>query len=825
MTITAYALSDRAAILRASRAEREWTGEIAAPDAHAAWQRASGMGWDLCCPYSFEATWNGGPHAADIEIRCEQAPAEASSFVRTQLGAGLLTFHTGYQMKSEAEHLLWVRGPINDPRDGAQALESIVDASVLPCTIVAHWQLTRPHQTIRFDAGEPFCTIVLYPREALAHGMPVVADAAASAHAFARLVEDPALQRVVQRLSVAQAETPSHDASVAGAQEEPPPSAHHTLPARGEEGIAPSAWATRLGDPPPVSCICPTYGRVELLEEAIQSFLLQDYPGRKELIVLNDYAQQTLACDHPEVHVINVPTRFRSIGEKYKAAAALASYDLIAVWHDDDVYLPHRLSYSVAHFSERRGFFKADRAWFWNDGQLSGPEYNLFHGGSCWSRALFVETQGYPHIDNGYDVLFEERCEEARTGATTAHRVQPEEVYQLYRWAGTGSYHLSAFGQSGHEGEQAAAHVRQQAARGQIRQGDIALNPHWRADYLALVRDCLRDGPATRREEEIPFPPPFFAIPGPEPLPDDAAARLFSRGRPVSISVILPALNESVLLRRTVEQFEATLPADGEIIVVDNGSIDGSADFLTARRRSRVSLIQSSKPLGVAGARNRGLAAARGEVVVFADAHIDIPPHWWQPLVTTLNRPRVGVVGPAIGVMGKPDYPAACGQRIAELNLRVEWLPWTQREPHAVPTLGGGFMAMRRETLEQAGAFDDGMPQWGSEDLEICVRYWLLGYEVWVVPEVTVLHYFRSANPLKLRSGIVTHNLLRVALLHFNAARIARVTGELQKVSDFGPALAHAVESDVWQRRAELAGRRVRDDDWLFQQFKESCPL
>jgi len=72
----------------------------------------------------------------------------------------------------------------------------------------------------------------------------------------------------------------------------------------------------------------------------------------------------------------------------------------------------------------------------------------------------------------------------------------------------------------------------------------------------------------------------------------------------------------------------------------------------------------------VAGARNRGLAEARGEVIVFADSHIDVPVHWWEPIVATLNRPHVGVVGPAIGIMGKPELPAACGQRIAELNLR-----------------------------------------------------------------------------------------------------------------------------------------------------------
>jgi len=90
---------------------------------------------------------------------------------------------------------------------------------------------------------------------------------------------------------------------------------------------------------------------------------------------------------------------------------------------------------------------------------------------------------------------------------------------------------------------------------------------------------------------------------------------------------------------------------------------------------------------------------------------------------------------------------------------------------------------------------------------------------------VTVLHYFRKANPYKVGWGAVTHNLLRVALLHFSQERITRVIDALKGNPNFAPALAHAVESDVWQQRAEFAARRVHDDNWYFDKFADSCPV
>jgi glycosyltransferase involved in cell wall biosynthesis len=247
---------------------------------------------------------------------------------------------------------------------------------------------------------------------------------------------------------------------------------------------------------PAVSCICLTYGRPELLEEAIHSFLVQDYAGPKELIVLNDYAGQSLTFDHADVQVINVNKRFRTVGEKMNAAVALASHDLLFVWDDDDVYLPHRLSFSVSKFDRQKGFFKPDKAWYWENGKLSGPAKNIFHSGSCWSRDLFDAVAGYAAEGTGYDLIFEHRLEEQFPGSVAAYDIRPEEVYYLYRWSGTGSYHMSAFGDYapgenvGHD--QVEAFVEQRVNRGEIRQGTIPLRPHWKSDYQRLVNEAIQ---------------------------------------------------------------------------------------------------------------------------------------------------------------------------------------------------------------------------------------------------------------------------------------------------------------------------------------------
>ncbi len=243
---------------------------------------------------------------------------------------------------------------------------------------------------------------------------------------------------------------------------------------------------------PPVSCMCLTYGRPHLLEEAIASFLRQDYEGPKELIVLNDLADQALVFDHPDVHVINVGKRFATVGEKRNATAALCSHDILFVWDDDDIYLPWRITYSIEMFDPGRMFFKPSQAFILNDGQLQGPNRNLFHSGGCWHRKLFKKVRGYATMGSGQDLEIEQRMEKLHVGkGKNFNGIPLDKIYYLYRWKGTGSFHLSAFGKdkAGQPtgNDKVAHYIGDKLKNGEVPSGRVELQPQWKQDYVGLA--------------------------------------------------------------------------------------------------------------------------------------------------------------------------------------------------------------------------------------------------------------------------------------------------------------------------------------------------
>lgn len=109
-------------------------------------------------------------------------------------------------------------------------------------------------------------------------------------------------------------------------------------------------------DSPGVSCIMPTTARRRwTIPNAVRFFLAQDYRGPKELIVVSD-GDGTIADRlpvHPEVRHVHL-SGTRSLGQKRNEACALARYEYICVWDDDDWHGPARLRAQMAPLTTAR---------------------------------------------------------------------------------------------------------------------------------------------------------------------------------------------------------------------------------------------------------------------------------------------------------------------------------------------------------------------------------------------------------------------------------------------------------------------------------------
>jgi GT2 family glycosyltransferase len=245
-------------------------------------------------------------------------------------------------------------------------------------------------------------------------------------------------------------------------------------------------------------------------------------------------------------------------------------------------------------------------------------------------------------------------------------------------------------------------------------------------------------------------------------------AHLSAHSQSPEVSIVVISHNGGSALKETVDAFLGTVPPTAEVIVVDDCSADGSTDFMDTGYFGVVP-IRAERRLGVAAARNRGARAATGRVLVFADAHVGVAPGWLAPLVDALRPPQIAAAGPAIGAIDDDLIGIGYGMEWVDDSLRVGWLDRRGTQPYAVPLLAGGFLAVNGKRFRAAGGFDDGFRSWGSEDVELCYRFWSLGYECRVVPEVAVGHRFRSSFAYPVDEADILHNLLRLGTVHFLA--------------------------------------------------------
>lgn len=242
-----------------------------------------------------------------------------------------------------------------------------------------------------------------------------------------------------------------------------------------------------------VSCKCITYGRIEFLEESIESFLRQEYPGEYELVIVNDYPKQKLIYNHPKIRIYNLDFTFNTIGEKENFAISACKYENIAVWDDDDLALPN-------HLLNINKYFRSYDLLHWQNGvafvtKRIAAIHSLGNSGIVYTKNIWQRMGGHAFENAGYDTTFVQKV--TKSGGRIARAFPPNnEVSWFYTW-GNGTYHMSGMGADNDSRPNVVVrhsdHIERLRAQGKIPTGDIILNPHWEQDYQQMLKEYCNE--------------------------------------------------------------------------------------------------------------------------------------------------------------------------------------------------------------------------------------------------------------------------------------------------------------------------------------------
>lgn len=285
------------------------------------------------------------------------------------------------------------------------------------------------------------------------------------------------------------------------------------------------------------------------------------------------------------------------------------------------------------------------------------------------------------------------------------------------------------------------------------------------------------------------------------------------------VSIIVSALNEGPWLKETLCSVTATPDAPQEIIVVDDGSVDGCCDELEnlpLEHPVEIRVLRGARR-GVAGARNAGAAIATQPVLTFLDAHCLAHPGWLQGLARAIEADPLAIVGPSVGDLDEPRY-IGCGARLVGRGLKYQWNPAHGNSPVEVGIVPGGCLAISREFFANLGGFED-MRLYGFEDVEFSLRAWRFGARLLGEPASRIDHQFRRRHPFEVSPGDYIHNAVRTAMLHLPREMLRETLTLLSRHPDFLGEFIDLVTGDVFQKKAELDRRSRRDIQEYFSRF------
>ena len=227
----------------------------------------------------------------------------------------------------------------------------------------------------------------------------------------------------------------------------------------------------------------------------------------------------------------------------------------------------------------------------------------------------------------------------------------------------------------------------------------------------------------------------------------------------MKLSFVIPLYNCLPLTQAMLASLRATLPSGlaHEIIFVDDGSTDGTREWLATLANPPFRVVLNKKNLGYAGANNRGATLARGEFIALLNNDLILTPRWLKPMLDLHTR-----LGPRAGLVGNVQLNARTGALDhTGIFINHKGIPEHDRTPVSdcrprgrnwrdVDLVTGACMLVRRELWQQLGGFDQRYHN-GCEDVDLCFRAKAAGHVNAVALNSVIFHHISASPGRKIR--------------------------------------------------------------------------
>jgi GT2 family glycosyltransferase/Flp pilus assembly protein TadD len=216
-------------------------------------------------------------------------------------------------------------------------------------------------------------------------------------------------------------------------------------------------------------------------------------------------------------------------------------------------------------------------------------------------------------------------------------------------------------------------------------------------------------------------------------------------------SIVILTHNQIEYTRKCLASVFKHTPESYELIIVDNGSTDGTIEYLESAVRNqtsdiRVRILRNNNNLGFAAGNNQGMAAAQGDYILLLNNDVVVTNGWLDRLISCAEKdPAIGLVGPRSNYVAGPQRVAEVSYDLNSLTglnqFAEEFIRQNKGQSQNQWRIVGFCMLIKRQVVEKIGGLDVRYGPGNFEDDDFCIRAKLAGFKAQIAEDCFVHHF------------------------------------------------------------------------------------